>query len=216
MDFNFKPRIIKNLLSDQERQELKDAIHSVREGQIEWSEKVQFEWWGRINHSIPIPESVMRKFLEVAHREGSPELERTDHASFCYDIKYGDYTQLPPHLDAPKNQFQMDYQVESNTKWAIVVEGERFELEDNDVLLFAGGYQMHWREEKTLQPGEYVDMFDISFAVPNFQERYDAGEFAVSPEHIDIRHARALGIQKPIKRGECRSTDQIDHSMCNH
>jgi hypothetical protein len=216
MDFNFKPRIIKNLLTESERAELKEAIRKVREDEIQYSEKMQFQWWGRINHSIPIPDSVMSKFLEVAHREGSPELERTDHASFCYDIKYGDYTQLPPHMDAPKNQLQMDYQVESNTKWALVVEGERFELEDNDVLLFAGGYQMHWREEKTLQAGEFVDMFDIAFAVPNFQERYEAGEFAVSPEDMNTRQTKALAIQKPIQRGVCVSTDQVNHSNCNH
>jgi hypothetical protein len=216
MDFNFKPRIVKNLLTSSEQKELKDQVRKIRTGEIEHPEVSQFQWWGRINHSINIPGNILKKFLDVAHTEGSPELEMTDHASFCYDIKYGDYTQLPPHLDAPKNQLQMDYQLESNASWPIYVEGEKFVLEDNDVLLFAGGYQMHWREEKTLSPGEFVDMFDISFAVPNFQERYDNGEFATSSEHIDIRHQRALKIQNPIKRGICISRDQLDHSNCNH
>jgi hypothetical protein len=55
-------------------------------------------------------------------------------------------------------RFTFDYQIGGNTSWPIVVEGKSFELKNNEALSFSGTHQVHWREPKTFNDKEYIDM----------------------------------------------------------
>jgi hypothetical protein len=78
-----------------------------------------------------------------------------------YSNEYGYQPKLYPHYDdAFKcHKLTLDIQIESNTVWPIVVEGKSFTLEDNQGLIFSGTDQIHWREDKVLEDGEFLDMF---------------------------------------------------------
>jgi hypothetical protein len=42
--------------------------------------------------------------------------------------------------------------------WPIVVEKEKYILQDNQALIFSGTHEVHWRDKKTFAKGEYLDM----------------------------------------------------------
>lgn len=78
-----------------------------------------------------------------------------------YSNEYGYLPKLYPHFDDmfSIHKLTLDVQIKANTEWPIVVEGKSFTLNDNQGLIFSGTDQIHWREEKTLKDGEYLDMF---------------------------------------------------------
>lgn len=67
---------------------------------------------------------------------------------------------LSPHFDDTfeSPRFTFDLQLGGNTTWAIVVEGKKFELQNNEAVSFSGTHQIHWRDHKLFEEGEYVDM----------------------------------------------------------
>lgn len=78
-----------------------------------------------------------------------------------YSNEYGYLPKLYPHFDDmfASHKLTLDVQIKANTEWPLVVEGKSFTLNDNQGLIFSGTDQIHWREEKTLKDGEYLDMF---------------------------------------------------------
>lgn len=78
-----------------------------------------------------------------------------------YSNEYGYVAKLYPHFDDAfaYHKLTLDVQIKANTEWPIVVEGKSFTLKDNQGLIFSGTDQIHWREDKVLQDGEYLDMF---------------------------------------------------------
>jgi hypothetical protein len=207
--------IVKNLLTDSEREELKAAIDESR--RPEGGNVSEFKFWSRINSNIKIPDSTMNKFHAIALEHGDPSLNFSAQTCFRYDPKYasvGGLTQCPPHNDGGyKVQFSIDYQVESNVSWPLWVEGKEYILEDNDALVFSGRSHVHWRDDQVLNDGEFVDMYIMHFTQPGYEELDKAGKIKHFPkESID----NAWSMYKPLKPYECKSTDQYDHSMCDH
>jgi hypothetical protein len=83
-----------------------------------------------------------------------------------YSREYGYEPKLFPHFDTHEKDGQritLDIQLNATTPWAVVVEGESFNLENNDGLVFAGTQQVHWRENKTLSDTDKVDMLFVHF-----------------------------------------------------
>lgn len=77
-----------------------------------------------------------------------------------YSNEYGYQTKLYPHYDDAfdRHKLTLDIQIKANTSWPIVVEGKSFTLKDNQGLVFSGTDQIHWREDKQLKDGEFLDM----------------------------------------------------------
>ncbi len=227
MDYNQKVMVLKNFLLESEVAELKEAIRLVREHKQPEHEVLEFKHWSRINHGIHIPDSVFKKFQEAAWQYGDPSLQFTHQTSFIYKPELGGTTQCPPHTDGHQTQFSMDYQVEANVEWPLWVEGEKYVLQDNDVLIMSGRSQVHWREEKHLQEGEYCDMFILHFAEPDYLDKQEKGLIQNAPE---TSYKMAEEMYSPTLEGTtlqgndpedskpnvCVSKDQIDHSQCSH
>lgn len=83
---------------------------------------------------------------------------------YCkYSSEYGK-PQLNNHLD--RGQFEticIDYQLDSNTDWALTIEDENFVLKNNDAISFHTKKQLHGRQIKNFDPNEYVTMLFIYF-----------------------------------------------------
>jgi hypothetical protein len=215
MDYNQEVFVIKDFLSEDEIKELKDSINKQRSGQVEHIPSEIFKHWSRINAQIDIiPESVFKKFQNVAHQYGSPNLEFTHQTTFRYEKQFGGTTQCPPHMDGHSTQFSMDYQVDANVEWALYVEGKKYVLQNNDVLIMSGRSQVHWREDKTLNDEEYCDMFIMHFAEPEYIKKQELGLIKNSPVE-NLEKAQKSYNQKYYEN-LCVSTDQFDHSKCNH
>lgn len=88
---------------------------------------------------------------------------------------------LSPHHDDTfeEPRFTFDLQLKSNTSWALVVEDKAFTLSDNQALTFSGTHQVHWREHKLFEDGEYIDMLFMHLELKN-------------PEKITQEHKQSM------------------------
>ena len=74
---------------------------------------------------------------------------------------------LVPHYDNfDIARFTFDIQLKSNIDWALFVEDKEFVLKDNQALTFSGTHQIHWREPKVFNDGDFVDMLFCHLNVP--------------------------------------------------
>lgn len=65
---------------------------------------------------------------------------------------------LLPHKDDYACEVVFDYQVKTNKKWDLFIEGQRIELKDNDAVCFEGEQEAHWREKTIFNDNEFVEM----------------------------------------------------------
>lgn len=65
---------------------------------------------------------------------------------------------LLPHKDDYACEVVFDYQLSTNKKWDLFIEGNRVELSDNDAVCFEGEAEAHWREKIKFNDDEYVEM----------------------------------------------------------
>jgi hypothetical protein len=63
--------------------------------------------------------------------------------------------------------FILDYQLDGNVKWPIVVKLEEFTLENNECLVFDNNMAIHWRTPQKFKEGEYLTMLFYSFKDEN-------------------------------------------------
>lgn len=187
MDKN-KSHQIKSFFSDQEVSELKETIYkffnnnnaitipleTLRENGRPENTLLEQEWSGRAlfiasNH---IPKSIFEKISKYVKENYGEKLVPEGFAFTRYSNKYGT-PRLAPHYDTGHTKFTLDYQIESNVSWKLLVENKEYVLEDNDALVFKPSYEVHWREPKILKDGEYVDMIFFHFhdGSPNEDEK---------------------------------------------
>jgi hypothetical protein len=65
---------------------------------------------------------------------------------------------LTEHIDSTehKDTIMVDYQLESNTDWAISVQGAEYILSDNQAVIFCGNQQKHSRKFKKFNNDEFI------------------------------------------------------------
>lgn len=82
-----------------------------------------------------------------------------DYSFARYTPEYGFECKLFPHYDTRETQrITFDIQLNADEPWGIVVENNTYYLNNNEALIFAGTQQIHWRENKKLQPNTKIDM----------------------------------------------------------
>lgn len=83
-----------------------------------------------------------------------------------YNKKYGGNPYLNPHKDAPgESDFVLDYQLDANTSWAIGINKDLYELNNNDALGIITTKNYHWRQKKQWNDDEYVKMLFFHIAL---------------------------------------------------
>jgi len=79
-----------------------------------------------------------------------------------YSSEYGT-PDLPPHFDGDSTDLMVNYQFVSNTSWAIGLDNDTYELQDNSALLFNPNKSIHWRTKKVFRDKEFVKMIFFRF-----------------------------------------------------
>jgi hypothetical protein len=74
---------------------------------------------------------------------------------------------LTDHIDhtEDENTIMVDYQLDSNTDWAISVENKNYILSNNQALIFCGKKQKHSRPFKKFNDGEFVTNIVFRFNI---------------------------------------------------
>lgn len=90
-----------------------------------------------------------------------------------YAVAFGQYNKkfgqpkLPPHIDEVPSQFTIDYQLDGNVSWSIIIEGYEYTLKNNSILTFEGEHVLHWRPKKDFQDNEFLDLMWFQFIDKN-------------------------------------------------
>lgn len=173
-----KSHTLKSFFTQDEVEELKNAMYSffnsnepvvvpletiAKQGRPTDKVLAQ-EWSGRALFvaTDKIPQRITDKISNYVRENYGDDLMPDGFAFTRYSRKYG-VPRLAPHFDTGYAKFTIDYQLESNTTWQLVVEDKIYSLEDNDALVFMPSYEVHWREPILLGDDDYVDMIFFHF-----------------------------------------------------
>lgn len=143
---------IEEILSGKEMSKLRIENHS---GRI----RVEF---APNDMSLPLPKEVIDA-VEAHAKEINPDYYLESCYYVHYQMKYG-RPNLDPHLDNHPAQYTIDYQLETNCQWDVVVEGTAYPLNDNDALIINTNGQVHWREPRKFEEHEFVKMIFFHFS----------------------------------------------------
>jgi hypothetical protein len=129
---------------------------------------------------LPLPKEIKDKVDFYAH-----QVDPNIYLESCYFVEYNKKFGIPkldPHVDNHPAFFTMDYQLESNTPWALLANGEEFTLEDNQAFVMDTNSQVHWREPRLFHEGQFVKMIFFHFSdgtrkVLDKQTRQNKSEF---------------------------------------
>lgn len=173
------PYLFKNFFTQHELLELKSYAEnlfnkskSVEITSLTWDQIYGYvkdiqvdKYMGRVQLTLPpseYPDHLVNKLSEAA-KTLDPNCKIRYFSFVKYSLDYG-YPQLMPHMDNPKREaFLFDIQLDSNIKWPIVVDGEEYILENNDVLAIDVQRQVHWRKPTKFEKNSYVYMMFVSF-----------------------------------------------------
>lgn len=100
---------------------------------------------------------------------------------FMYHNSYLSYNQehspgynpkLPPHFDSDNyySKLTLDYQLDKNIDWPIVIEEDSFNLEYGDLLVFWGAGTVHWREPVLFNEGDNTEVLTMHFSTKHDYE----------------------------------------------
>jgi len=151
-DEDLPPFIFNDFLSSDELLYIQNLIKNTPEDKIvlkNWNGQAGIE----ITNSDPIFGSISKKIQQFSSDAYGEELELLDLSLAKYSSSFGWEVKLYPHYDSRSIEtLVFDAQISSNHKWDIVVEGQEYDLKNGQAILFSGTNQIHWRENKKIQP----------------------------------------------------------------
>lgn len=98
--------------------------------------------------------------------------------TYAYSRLYQNGNILEPHTDRDACEISLTVQLgrSHNYSWPIFVEGNKFELEEGDAVLYLGRHVSHWREECKGPEGYYSGQVFLHYVIANGEcakEAYD-------------------------------------------
>lgn len=195
--------IVKNFFSPEEEKQLRDLVETNRllpHGSSKHAPMI-IEQMARMQIEFDVPPNIEEKLLKLAKEFVDEDLVLSHFQYLDYYGKYGNGNspKLPPHLDVENyyTKVSIDYQMKSNIDWAVVVEGEKFILKDNEVLVFEAADRIHWRDPIILKEDDRCEVIVFHFSnradhMPYVEKQMDNAERQVIIE----RHRNMPRMQK--------------------
>jgi hypothetical protein len=134
------PKVIRDVLHDQEKERLKQYIQLVLK-------KPDLLFSCTIFNRYALYDS---PFLQQIHKELTPIMQKSlgknVKPTYSYLSMYNSQGICPPHRDISDCQWTLDLCVNQDQEWPIHVEDKSFILKENEALIYSGTDQLHWRE----------------------------------------------------------------------
>jgi hypothetical protein len=135
------------------------------------------ESMSRMQIEFILPKDIEEKLVNLAKQYyNDPDLVLSHYQYLDYYGKYGkgQSPMLPPHLDTENyyTKISVDYQMNSNIDWAVVIEGEKFILKNSQVLVFEAGERIHWRDPIKLKEDDRCEVIVFHFSNKNDHQPY--------------------------------------------
>jgi hypothetical protein len=128
--------------------------------------KIINKFTGRLSiHCFDLDNDIVESFLNSLELNGFKGYKYMNSTSYLeYDLKYGN-PKLPVHKDKPigVDHIVVDYQLNHNVDWPIMIEETKYPMLDNSMLVFNSLDQYHSRPKITFNDGEFVKVLMIRF-----------------------------------------------------
>jgi hypothetical protein len=160
---NFKPIIIKDIISNEQKENIYKKINLMGDNFL-FQKFAGHRAWAFIDQEFS--ENLNKTVSDII---GEP-MRLTEYSFARYSAKFGYKPKLFPHYDTHSldgQRITVDIQMNKNIDWPVVIEGNSFNFDPCDALIFSGTQQVHWRENKDLAIDDEVDMIFAHFAYLN-------------------------------------------------
>jgi hypothetical protein len=158
---------VENVLSDKSIQEIKDTVdhyfNSLEVTEEEFDKNITYpvKIWrksmGRVTiQNVPLSDECLNEFKKILIDNNWDDYYYAGNTTYIeYSNKYG-IPKLVPHKDGDGFEaIVVDYCIETNIVWPVVVEDKSFVLKKNSAVLFDGVNQYHSRP--------FIKMSDLDF-----------------------------------------------------
>jgi hypothetical protein len=182
------PHIVKNFFTDEELEVLLAIIKYQKNAKDleKFFYPLILPELARMQIDVMYPENIRRKLEKFASEIVGEEVFMFHNRYLSYSKEHspGVNPKLPVHYDLNNyfSKLTMDYQLDSNIDWPIVIEGKSFNLEYRDLLVFWGTGQAHWREPILFRDGDRTEVLTMHFSKKDDYEKLDS--IARAPETI--------------------------------
>jgi len=168
-------KIIENIFSDNEIKEIEAVIlNNINSRELViWNDsnprtdfsnisKLHSDLGRLLLQDITFSKNILEKLATALSDQGIDKKYLT--AAYCeYSGKYG-RPNLSVHRDrGPKETICLDYKLDSNTKWDLVIEGRAYDVPKNSAIIFETVGQEHSRPTKQFSTEEYVKVIFFYF-----------------------------------------------------
>jgi hypothetical protein len=145
----------------------------------------------RMQIELMYPLSIQFKLESFASKMVGEEVFMSHNSYLSYTKEHDGSTnpKLPVHYDSDNyfTKLTLDYQLHKNIDWPIVIEGESFNLEYGDLLVFWGAGQVHWREPVFFKEGDITEVLTMHFSTREDYENLN--DVSRDPEKRKVRLA---------------------------
>jgi hypothetical protein len=199
--------IVKNFFTPQEELLLRYIVEANRALEPNSSRyaPMTIESMSRVQIEFDAPQNIVEKLKLLAlEYVDDQDLELTHYQYLDYG-KYGNGNSpmLPPHLDVENyyTKVSIDYQMRSNIDWAVVVEGQKFFLKDNEVLVFEAAERIHWRDPIILKENDRCEVIVFHFSNKHEHRPYAEKQMGIEERNMIIeKHNSMPRMQKYRKQ----------------
>lgn len=171
------PRIIKNFFTEEEVEVLLAIVNYQKKAKDldEFFAPLVLPSMARMQIEVMYPEHIRRKLERFASEMVGEEVHMYHNSYLSYNLEHNPDVnpKLPVHYDSDNyfSKLTMDYQLNANIDWPIVIEGESFNLQYGDLLVFWGAGQAHWREPVRFRDGHNTEVLTMHFSTrKDFEE----------------------------------------------
>ena len=164
------PRIIKDFFTDEEVEVLQAIIKYQKNAKDldEFYSPMVLAELSRMQIEVMYPVHIQRKLEKFASDMVGEEVFMYHNSYLSYNKTHNSISnpKLPVHYDSDNyfSKLTMDYQLGANIDWPIVIEGESFNLQYGDLLVFWGAGQVHWREPVLFKEGDNTEVLTMHFS----------------------------------------------------
>ena len=164
------PRIIKDFFTAEEVEVLQAIIKYQKNAKDldEFYAPMVLTELSRMQIEVMYPEHIRRKLEKFASDMIGEEVLMYHNSYLSYNKEHNSTSnpKLPVHYDSDNyfSKLTMDYQLGANIDWPIVIEGESFNLQYGDLLVFWGAGQVHWREPVLFKQGDNTEVLTMHFS----------------------------------------------------
>ena len=164
------PHIVKNFFTEEEVEVLLaivkyqknakdlDAFHS----------PIVLAELSRMQIEVMYPITIRKKLEMFASNLVGEEVFMSHNSYLSYNKEHNSTSnpKLPVHYDSDNyfSKLTIDYQLNANIDWPIVIENESFNLQYGDLLVFWGAGQVHWREPVLFKEGDNTEVLTMHFS----------------------------------------------------